>query len=65
MPGWDSEEYMHVVETALVTSLEHVDRAGELKQDSEYRDLGLVMAIVLRWSCEAQWLPGFFGVGFY
>ena len=34
----------------LLTALDAVDRAGKLKSDSEFRDLGLVMSIYLEWS---------------
>jgi len=43
----------------LVTALEAIDKAGELKQQSRIRDLGLVMSLYLEWA----WNLEDYGIG--
>lgn len=35
---------------AILTMLHELDRAGELQQDSKFKDLGLVMCMALEWT---------------
>ena len=46
----------NLIGCAFVTLLDALDRAGQLKEDSEFRDLGLVMSIYLDWS---EGMPGY------
>jgi hypothetical protein len=39
---------------AFLTALHVIDRAGKLTRDSEFRDLGLVMTLYLKWSLGAD-----------
>ena len=53
---------LQVVGIALLTALHQLDRAGELKQDSKFRDLGLVMALCLQIGASSpidymEWVP--------
>ena len=41
---------VYVMGHALLAALHAIDRAGKLTEDSEFRDLGLVMTLYLRWS---------------
>jgi hypothetical protein len=42
-----------LIGTAVLTGLSMVERAGELKPDSKFLDLGIVISTYLRWTLEA------------
>ena len=49
----DGDRVYHLVYlmgNALLAALHAIDRAGKLTKDSEFRDLGLVMNMYLKWS---------------
>ena len=61
-------ENVRVAGCMILTGLDAIDRAGELKPDSRFHDLGLVMSLCLKWSWgleeygigeegECEWCP--------
>ena len=55
--GERSGQTHQVLGTALLTTLHLISQAGELKQDSKYCDLGLVMALWLKLSFQPADIP--------
>lgn len=55
--GARSAQSAGVIGSAVLTTLEELDRQGELKPDSKYQDLGLVMALHLKWTVFPAEIP--------
>lgn len=48
--GARTSELIGLIGCASVTMLDTLDKGGELKDDSKFRDLGLVISLFLKWS---------------
>lgn len=52
--GEKESQMFGMIGCAILTMLHELDRAGSLKADSQFQDLGLVMCMALKWSEEGQ-----------